>query len=116
MERLRHGEWERTNERTKERERKRERNKAGYMAVRCVPRRDRHICTRPFPAPHPSFLPLPSLDIPSSSEVELTRFRVFEAKALRTDRRTDGRTDRPSYRDARTHLKKAKKRRMKREG
>ena len=61
-------------------------NKAGYTAVRCVPRRDRHICTRtipaplitPCPAPHPSFLPLPPLDIPSSSEVEFTRFRAFE--------------------------------------
>ena len=69
-------------------------NKAGYMAVRCVSRCDRHICTRPIPSPHPSFLPLPPLDIPSSSEVEFTRFRVFETKALRMDGRTDGRTDR----------------------
>ena len=70
-----------------------DKNKAGYTAVRCVPRRDRHICTRPIPSPHPSFLPLPPLDIPSSSEVEFTRFRVFETKALRTDGPMDGRTD-----------------------
>ena len=66
----------------------------------------------PFPAPsspplaplHPSFIPLPPLDIPSTSQVEITHFRVFKTKALqtdgrtdgRTDRRTDGRTDRPS--------------------
>ena len=30
----------------------------------------------------------------------------WKKNALRTDRRTDGRTDRPSYRDAKTHLKK----------
>ena len=35
----------------------------------------------------------PPLDIPSSLEVEFTRFRVFETKALRMDGRTDGRTD-----------------------
>ena len=32
----------------------------------------------------------------------------FRVTALRTDGQTDGRTDRPSYRDARTHLKTKK--------
>ena len=72
-------------------------NKAGYTAVRCVPRRDWHICTRtippplitPCPAPHPSFLPLPPLDIPSSSEVEFTHFCVYKTNALLTDQQTD---------------------------
>ena len=38
--------------------------------------------------------------------IEKGRFRRFlTRRSGPTDRRTDGRTDRPSYRDARTHLK-----------
>ena len=70
----------------------------------------------PCPAPPPLLsgcLPLPPLNIPLSSEAEISRFREFKTKALWTDRPTDGptngpmdgRTDRPSYRDAWTHLK-----------
>ena len=71
-------------------------NEAGYTAVRCVPRLP--LCTRhilaPLPRPpHPSFLLLSPLNIPAISEAEITRFREFETKALRTDRRTDGPTD-----------------------
>ena len=67
-------------------------NKAGYTAVRCVPRRDRHIYTRPIPAPHSSFLPLPPLDIPCmplrGRNHAFSRFR----KKTVTDGRIDGQT------------------------
>ena len=38
--------------------------------------------------------------------LELTRIRCFEKKPLWTDQRTNGRTDKASYRDAWTHLKR----------
>ena len=47
--------------------------------------------------PDPSFLLLPPLEIPSTSEAEITRFRVFAYSKQKRDR--------PSYRDAWTHLK-----------
>ena len=57
-----------------------------------------------FPSLPPSSLPITSLCNPqplAMSQVEKTRFCAFEKNGLQTDRRTD----RPSYRDARTHLK-----------
>ena len=75
------------------------------------------LVTLPPLAPSSLLSALPPLDIPSTSEAVITRFCVFETKALwtdqwtngradeRSDGRTDGRTDRPSYRDAWTHLK-----------
>ena len=71
----------------------------------------RHPLPRP---PHFSILLLPTIIISSSSEAEITRFAKSKQKrSWRTDQRThpptdgrmDGRTDRPSYRDAWTHLK-----------
>ena len=73
-----------------------EKNKAGYTAVRWVPRRS--LCTRHMYSPPALFTPLllPPLNIPSIYEAKITRFREFKTKALRTDgptdRRTDGRT------------------------
>ena len=45
------------------------------------------------------------LGFPDKIHKEKPSFLDVENNWLRTDRRTDGRTDRPSYRDARTHLK-----------
>ena len=55
--------------------------------------------------------------LPDDIHVEKPSFLQFEKNALRTDRQTDQptdgltdrRTDTPSYRDARTHLKREKK-------
>ena len=47
------------------------------------------------------------LVLPDDIHEEKPSFLQFKKNALRTDRRTDGPTDRPSYRDARTHLKTA---------
>ncbi len=46
------------------------------------------------------------LGLPDDIHEEIPSFLEFKKNALPTNRRTDGRTDRPSYRDARTHLKK----------
>ena len=109
---------------------KKRKNKAGYTAVRCVPWRDRHICTRPVLRRPPLSLPslpfIPSLHCPLQSptpeslESQKRAFlrirkkmgygRTDGLKDQRTDgptnkwtdRRTHRRTDRPSYRDART--------------
>ena len=72
------------------------------------------LVTLPPLAPSSLLSALPPLDIPSTSEAVITRFCVFETKALwtdqwtngRADERSDGRTDRPSYRAAWTHLKR----------
>ena len=65
------------------------------------------------PSPPSTPLPTPPLNIPSSSEAEITRFREFKTKALRTDQWTDGRTDgwtdRPSYGELEMRLKRTKK-------
>ena len=62
------------------------------------------------PLPRPPRHPLPpSLVIPSSYQSPRSKSRVFAHSEKRvTDGPTDGRMDRPSYRDARTHLKKDK--------
>ncbi len=44
------------------------------------------------------------LGLPEDIHEEKRSFLDFENNWLPTDGRTDGRTDRPSYRDARTHL------------
>ncbi len=46
------------------------------------------------------------LGFPDKIHEEKPSFLDFENNWLRTDGPTDGRTDRPSYRDARTHLKR----------
>ena len=76
----------------------------------------RHLLMRPLPRPPPSLtpssLPITSLHLMQSPAVLIikkTRFCAFEKKWVRdrpTDGRTEGHLDRPSYRDARTHLKK----------
>ena len=45
------------------------------------------------------------LHIVSIAQVGNKRFRKFEKRRVWTDRQTHRRTDRPSYRDGRTHLK-----------
>ena len=45
------------------------------------------------------------IGFPDEIHEEKPSFLDFENNWLRTDGPTDGRTDRPSYRDARTHLK-----------
>ena len=66
------------------------------------------LCSPPHPTSPTTFSPR----IPSPTKVENARFRAFGKNALWTDQRmdglTDGRTDRPSYRDAWTHLTKKK--------
>ena len=47
------------------------------------------------------------LGLSDNIQEEKPSFFNFENNWLPTDGRTDGRTDRPSYRDARTHLKTA---------
>ena len=87
-------------------------NKGGYTAVGCGP--PRYLSPSPSPPRlSPRSLPPSSLLITSLrhtlslavSVVEKMRYRAFEKKGLRMDQRTDLRTDRPSYRDAWTHLK-----------
>ena len=46
------------------------------------------------------------LSLPDNIQEEKPSILNFENNWLRTDGPTDQRTDRPSYRDARTHLKK----------
>ena len=45
------------------------------------------------------------LGLPEDKDEEKPSFLQFKKNALPTDRQTDQRTDKPSYRDARTHLK-----------
>ena len=47
------------------------------------------------------------LDLPDNIQEEKPSFFNFENNWLRNDQRTDGWTERPSYRDVRTHLKMA---------
>ena len=87
-----------------------ETNKAGYTAVRCVPLVMPLLASSfvalpssppsaPSPSPHH---PLPLSIYPSQN----TRFCVLEKTGYwPTNGRTDRRTDRPSCRDAKTHLK-----------
>ena len=60
----------------------------------------------PPPRPKPPSSPRPTF--PSPIVVKNMRFRVLKKNAFRTDGLMDGPTDRPSYRDAWTHLKRAK--------
>ena len=53
----------------------------------------RQIRPSPLSPPSPSSLLLPPLDIPSTSEAKITRFRVFDVFAFLTELRTDGWTD-----------------------
>ena len=109
--------WKKENPISKSKVLELEKNKAGYTAVRCVPR---YICTRPVlrcpsfitPFHAPSSHLITSLCNPQPlvvPTVEKTRFRAIKKKGLRTDGQTngrmDGRTDRPSYKGAWTHLK-----------
>ena len=67
------------------------------LNVRCVP----------LPRlPHPFWARarVPSIFL-SISVIEIARFYGFKKYAIRTDQWTDRRTDGPSYRDARMHLK-----------
>ena len=57
----------------------------------------------PLPCPLRHFLSL-RLAIPNPWRSRQSKRRVF-AHSKKNELRTDGRTDRPSYRDARTHLK-----------
>ena len=90
-------------------------NKAGYTAVRCVPLVMTLLASSLVallsspaslppaalsPSPHP---PLTIACLYPSAEVENTHFCVLEKKTGYGP--TDGRTDGPSHRDARTHLK-----------
>ena len=49
------------------------------------------------------------LSLPDNIQEEKPSILNFENNWLRTDEPTDRRTDRPSYRDARTHLKREEK-------
>ena len=80
------------NEGKNKKKKKNQENKAGYTAVRCVLLIlfVLGIYSSPPHPPHSSFLLLPPLNIPSSSDAEITRFCEFKTN--------DGRTDRSSYR------------------
>ena len=99
----------------------------GYTAVRCVPR----VIAPSLVAPSfitPFLAPfIPSYHFPSPSKIpggfngRKGAFLLIQKNGLRTDRqteerkngRTDRRTGRPSYRDARLHLKKDQRKRGK---
>ena len=77
-----------------------------YLLTRAIPYRPSLIT--PFPAPSITSYHFPSpCSIPDGLDGRKDAFsRIQKKKGYgRMDRRTDGWTDRPSYRDARTHLK-----------
>ena len=62
-----------------------------------------------FPKEMQFYISVMFLGFPDKIHKEKPSFLDFENNWLRTDGPTDRRTDRPSYRDARTHLKSMKK-------
>ena len=58
-----------------------------------------------FPIEMQFYISAMFVGFPDEIYEEKSSFSHFENNWLRTDRPKDGRTDRPSYRDARTHLK-----------